>query len=455
MAIKKTVKVHSISTIKPAEQIPHYVQFLSNYDQLFSAIPYYLQGVYYFRSNFSEPARIAVLIESLKQSLSKTLSVFRVVAGRVMIGKQSRLELDVNGTGIPFLEATADARIDDWPDLRDCSIEWELNPKDAMIGDYTTAPLARVQVTVFRCGGVSIGYSSAHVISDGLGAVDFVKAWGEIHRGLAISNPPIFDRDPLRARDPPRITVPVPDHVSSWLVPHAGAHHKADSESELPSRFQTIVFSFSQAMVDECVREVEQGQYRYGRATSFEALSALVWASVTRARSLADAADTNYSMPFSIRGRWEPSLPREFFGNAAAVVIATGKAGDIKSYDISYAAKLIHASIKEAKIEFLKSQVDWMEMVLQQGKAIGYSFDPDTGTDIDNTTFVNFPTYTINFGWGSPLFFAFSIPPHIGEGAAYILPSPDGGRSRDIAICLQKEHMKKLIEDKIFSKFRR
>lgn len=61
-----------------------------------------------------------------------------------------------------------------------------------------------VQLTRFKCGGVSLGIANQHHISDGPSCLHFINSWSDLARGQKIGIPPSFDRTLLAARDPPR-----------------------------------------------------------------------------------------------------------------------------------------------------------------------------------------------------------------------------------------------------------
>ncbi|KAL8502093.1 hypothetical protein ACS0TY_021275 [Phlomoides rotata] len=60
-----------------------------------------------------------------------------------------------------------------------------------------------VQLTCFKCGGVSLGVANEHHLSDGVSALHFINSWADIARGQPIGIPPFFDRTLLAERDPP------------------------------------------------------------------------------------------------------------------------------------------------------------------------------------------------------------------------------------------------------------
>ncbi|KAJ7544929.1 hypothetical protein O6H91_09G099300 [Diphasiastrum complanatum] len=303
---------------------------------------------------------------------------------------------------------------------------------------------------MFRCGGVAIGYGWSHVCTDGWSATEFMKSWSEVHRGLAITINPTFDTHLLKARSPPSVQRPVKDYVFTQKI------SDAISVVEVPSiatKLAAKTFYFSVSAVNAMVQEVQNGPWGYDRPTSFEALAALCWKAMTEARDLPDDTITTYSYPINVRGRWDPPTPPGLLGNGAHLSCLGVKSGDIKHNHLSYAAKLIRDDKESSDLEYLRSVVDLLEIEINEGRSIGFNSDFYAGTDVQGTNFASFPVYEVDFGFGKPLHFSFTLDPLFGNGIAVILPTPDGGRSRYVSVSMAEEHMKKLSKNGLFTSF--
>ncbi|KAJ7533761.1 hypothetical protein O6H91_13G063700 [Diphasiastrum complanatum] len=450
MAVQcKNVVYNSVSTIVPKHPVPTTSYFLSNLDHLFVSTEAYMHTVYYFRTKKDDP--ITPSIPRLKESLSELLSVYPVFAGRLKSGKEGRLEVDVNGDGVPFTEATTEASLDDWPDLHFCDIEEDLNPKDQLVHNIFTAPLLRVQFTSFQCGGIALGFSSLHIIADGLAVIEFLKAWGELHRGAQISRPPQFESIRLRARNHPTVNFSSADEIFCSSKPI----HWSQSSNLLGTsiRCKNIVFQIERPMIDKCIEDVETGAFSYGKASSFEALSGLLWTAVTRARGLEDSAVTAYGFSVSVRGRLQPPLSKGYFGNAIFLTQVTATANDIKSNHFSFAASLIHKRLQMVDPEFIQSAIDWIELKLQQQHHVNVGFNTTNGSVLVNTSWSNFPVYEIDFGWRKLDHFEFTICDSFpGDGLFFILPPHPraGERAREVKLRLREDHLESLMHDHYF-----
>ncbi|KAJ7552384.1 hypothetical protein O6H91_06G053400 [Diphasiastrum complanatum] len=448
MAIKKAVTRSSSSIVVPYQPTEPYGQFLSNFDQLYAGM-WYMFNIYYFPSN-TQCKSPQDLTASLKRSLSRVLVDYPVLAGRVRLDKDGRYEVFCNDAGAEVIEAFADARFDLWEDLKDCSLELELNPDDGVIADYKTAPLLKIQVTHFKCGGVALSLGWAHIVADGCAATGFLKSWGEIHRGMPISAPPTFDTTILKASGLPTKLEPLDDYISSPLDSNSTTLNNKIPET---STYQTLVFRFTHDSVEEILKEVESGPWSYGSATPFEAVSALVWKAMTEARNLSDNQPSKYIIPVNCRPRLRPPLSPTYFANAKHMTSAVALAGNLKARHFSYAAHVIHEKLKEVDSHLIRGVIDWMEQQIVEGCRIGFNADYYCGYDVQTASFLGFPCFQVDFGWGRPLHMSFPILPVFGDGLALLMPTAEEGLSTNVITSLPAHHMQKLLQDQAFVKY--
>lgn len=126
-----------------------------------------------------------------------------------------------------------------------------------------------LQVTVFECGGFTLGASIHHSVCDGLGATQFFNAVAELARGAtSVSIEPVWDRaNLLGPRNPPRIEAPIGEFLSleHGSLPYTQQFGAVMREcfpvtNDLLERFRTMLFEHSGS-----------------RFTAFEALGAFIW----------------------------------------------------------------------------------------------------------------------------------------------------------------------------------
>lgn len=426
-------------TVRPAEPTPDGVMYLNSCDQIkdISHTP----TIYFYRHSPALDAGDPISI--LKDSLSKALVLFYPLAGRLnwAVEGGSRVELRCNGKGVPIFEAEADAEVDDFGDFTPTKEIQALIPTV----DYTTPideiPMVIVQMTRFRCGGVSIGLGISHVMADGPSALHFVDEWAKIARGAGPIVPPFLDRkalesdrplteafDPAVLRPPPKLLGQVDD--------------MEQRKKPLAVAFLNLTKIQIEKLRNKANLEAEAGSRGYSR---FEAVAAHVWRCTSKARGHTPDQPTSLHFVADFRNKLKPSLPRNFFGNALIRVEATDTSGSLLSAPIGAASKKIREAVEKvtdntvrAYLEFLKElpDVGRFRSLDNSGRPKGDFYGNPNLAIISWTAL---PLYGADFGWGKEIHMG---PGSMGfDGKTFIIPSHEGDGSFNIAIWLQEEHM--------------
>nr|XP_004295153.2 PREDICTED: shikimate O-hydroxycinnamoyltransferase-like [Fragaria vesca subsp. vesca] len=450
-----SISVRESTIVKPAEETPRQLLWMSNLDM--TSINAHTPTVYIYKpkdgaDNFFDPS-------VLKDALSKALVPFYPLAGRLQRNnddKNGRIEINCNAEGVLFVVADSTSCADDFTDLKTCL---KLGKCLIPAVDYSTGissyPLFVVQVTYLKCGGVALGIGFEHNTADGFAALDFVKAWSEMARGVDLAIPPTLDRTLLRARDPPQ---PLPNnnhHVE--YRPQAPVTKPAAVASDPGDDTATVsVFNFTREHINllkaNCLpeKDADNGDNSSVKYTSYEVFAAHVWRSACKARQLADDEVSHLRTATNGRSRLQPPLPPRYFGNVIFSCVVTARAGDLMSKPLSYAVSCIHKALLRMDDEYLRSALDYLELQKSQThlssltRGSSYYKSPNLGI----TSWVTLPIYDADFGWGRPVFMGragLSL-----EGKAYMVPSASGDGSFSLAISLQSRHMdsfSKLIYD--------
>ncbi|OWM67709.1 hypothetical protein CDL15_Pgr019210 [Punica granatum] len=146
---------------------------------------HYLRGVYFFRD-------VQVGIDGLKEPMFRCLELYYPVAGRIRRadGGESgdgggRPFVKCNDSGVRIVEARSEKTINEWLEMEDhAEIDDKVLIYDHVLGhDLGFTPLVFVQFTRFKCGGISVGLSWAHVLGDAFSASSFISMWGHIMAG--------------------------------------------------------------------------------------------------------------------------------------------------------------------------------------------------------------------------------------------------------------------------------
>ncbi|KAJ8617416.1 hypothetical protein MRB53_013602 [Persea americana] len=442
-------QVHHISrcTITPqrtteSPQTPECCQ-LTSWDLSMLSVQYIQKGVlFYTPSSLKHPSNTTVHL--LKKSLSQALLHFFPLAGRLKTHHSSSsppsssssmyVFIDCNDAGAEFIHAAADVTVSDILDPTDVPqiVKSFFSLNGALNYDGHSIPLLAVQVTEL-IDGVFIGCSMNHSVVDGTSFWHFFNAWSEIARrgegSDCISAPPVLQRwfgdlDPSLVRLPFSEADEFIERFTTPLLRERIFHFSVESIARLKAKAN-----------EECNSNI---------ISSFQALCALVWRSVSRARKLSSDQTTTCNLMMGNRTRLQPPLSPHYFGNCVQYVGATSTSTQLLSHDLGWAAWLVHQSIATQTDAAVRGTLDaWVKVpyILQTSKLDkwGVSF----------TSSPRFDMYGNDFGWGRP------VAVHCGyankfDGKVISYPGSGGGGSVDLEICLFPEFMNALELDDEF-----
>ncbi|CAN8310760.1 unnamed protein product [Cochlearia groenlandica] len=423
------INIRDSTMVRPAAETPKTSLWNSNVDLI---IPrFHTPSVYFYRrptggsSNFFDP-------QVMKDSLSKVLVPFYPVAGRLKRDNDDRIEIDCNAAGVLFVVADTPSVIDDFVDFAPTLTLRQLIPRVDYSACIDSFPLLVLQVTFFKCGGVSLGVGMQHHVTDGFSGIRFINTWSDMARGLDLTIPPFFDRTLLRARNPPK---PAFEHVEYQPGP---SMKKIPPDYSSESTCTVSIFKLSQDQL-AALREKSMEDGNTVRYSSYEMLAGHVWKSVGRARGLPDDQETKLYVAVDGRSRMQPELPPGYFGNVLFTATPIALAGDLLSKPTWYTAQVIHDVLDGMDDNYLRSALDHLEMQPDLSALIR---GPHTYKcpNLGITSWARLPIYDADFGWGRPIFMGPGGIPY--EGLSYVLPSPTNDGSLSLAIGLQSQHMK-------------
>ncbi|KAM0018665.1 putative quinate O-hydroxycinnamoyltransferase [Helianthus debilis subsp. tardiflorus] len=407
------IVVRESTMVRPAEETPTKKLWISSLDLM--APNYHTPVVYFYRLN---GAVNFFDTKVMKDALSRALVAFYPMAGRFIQGQDGRVEIDCQGQGALFLEAVSDGVVDDFGDFAPQMKFLKLVP----VVDYSLGiqsyPLLVLQVTYFKCGGVSLTVSMHHYLADGPSAMHFINTWADMARGLDINLPPFIDRTLLRARDPPQPTF---EHIEYHPDPTMPLQVPLD---ETETIFSIFKLTRDQLNLLKAQSKEDGNTINY---SSFEILSGHVWKCVCKARGLQDDQGTKLDIPTDGRARFQPHLPPGYFGNAIFTTAVIATAGEIQS---------------KPTCDYLKSALDYLAQHLDQKPKVSYKY-----TNLLIISWARLLIHEADFGWGRPIFMG---PTSIPLGSCYFLPSPINDGSLSIIIGLEADQMK-LFSKKLYA----
>ncbi|PIA36120.1 hypothetical protein AQUCO_03400197v1 [Aquilegia coerulea] len=434
------VSIKSSSTVTPDQATPNVKLWLSECDQIkpYTHAPFF----YVYRPQQQAHNSIVSPLETLKSSLSHVLVPYYPLAGRLNWIGGGRFELNCNGMGAEMVEAESESKVEDLGDFCPTPNTKKLLPQVDYTKDISELPLLLVQLTRFKCGGISIGVAISHILVDGRGAFGFISSWANFARGenkLVVE--PYHDRTVFYKGDP--LAKPHFDHSDLKPSPTLIGQDSADEErnKECTNR----MLKLSKIQVNKLQKLANEGRDATSRQyTRYESMAAHIWRCACKARKLQNAQLTSLRIPVDCRNRFKPSLPPGYYGNAVMVPSPIAQVGKVL-LGLGDACRIISQAAGEFNDDYIKSSIDFLasQEDLTQLRT-GFHTDGKKGRFIGNpnitiTSWFGLPIYDADFGWGKPIFMG---PVGMGfDGKSYVIPGSDEDGSFVIPIRLQVTHM--------------
>ncbi|KAK1407587.1 hypothetical protein QVD17_39207 [Tagetes erecta] len=420
--------------------------YLTPFDLPFLNLNYSQKGLLFAKPPPSENQHFSIttFLNNLRNSLSATLTHFYPLAARLATRKQQNppsyvIYIDPeNSPGVKFIHATVDVSVSDI--LTSTYVPsvvhsfFDLN--GAICHDGHTLPLLSIQVTELT-DGIFIGGSVNHVLADGTSFWLFMSSWSQIFKSNVnenacfVSRTPIFKRWVLEQHDP--ITSLPFSYPDEFIERYERPQH-------LKERF----FHFTTASVSK-LKTKANTECNTEKISSLQAVSALLWRCVTRARHQPLNSETICKLVVSNRGRANPPMSEDYFGNPIGSVSATTTVEELMAHGLGCAALRIHEAVRSHDDKAVKTQVArWYRnpVVYKMSGLL-----PPNITHIGSSP--RFDMYGCEFGLGKAVA-ARSGMMNKGDGKVTMYPGREGGGSMDVEVCLLPEYMMDLECDEEF-----
>lgn len=437
------VSVKATHIVRPAEAGPNEVMYINPCDQIKDIT--HTPTIYFY--NHSATLEAVNPVSILKESLSKALSLFYPLAGRLNWAEEggSRVELHCNGKGVPIFEAESEAAVEDFGDFTPTQSIQPLIPSV----DYTTPidqiPLIIVQLTRFRCGGLSLGLGISHVMADGPSALHFINEWAKFARGIGPAVPPFLDRKivetdkPLSFKFDPAVLRPPPTLIG-----------QEDSLEQRKKPIAAAYLSLSKLQIEKLRNEanLDFGKLEGGGGrgfSRFEAVAAHIWRCTSKARGHVAEQQTSLHFVADFRNKMQPPLPKNYFGNALIRVEATDTSGSLLTNSIGAASRKIREAVEKVSDGGVRGYLDYLKKLGDVGRFRSLDNNGRPKGDFYGNpnlaiiSWTGLPLFGTDFGWGNEI--------HLGpgpmgfDGKTFIIPDREGNGSFNVVIWVQEENM--------------
>ncbi|XP_021283392.1 vinorine synthase-like [Herrania umbratica] len=425
------VQIISRETIKPSSPTPHHLRThkLCLFDQLTS--PTYIPTLLFYSARDGSPRNC--ISDNLKKSLSKALTHFYPLAGRIKDG----LTIDCNDNGATFVEAQVARDISFVVEEPEIEVLQQLLPCDPLRHLPQTQPstdqvLLAVQVNHFACGGVAICVCISHVVADAAAAANFLRGWAEVACGANIIEGVIYDCSSL-----------FPPRDISLFYRVMGILNDKNNVGSPADKVITKRFFFDGSKIAALRNEMGDELNSY-HPTRIEAVTALIWEALiaATAENVITTPTRAASNTVNLRKRMNPPLPPQCIGNACFFAMVSTPIENIENRT-SLASK-IRESIKEVDDDYIRRIFtgdgcfhNLMEKTFEE-------FEKSSNIGLFSfSSWCRFPFYETNFGWGKPIWFGTTMRTN---RTAYFIDTSDG-EGIEAWISLTKGEMAKLDQE--------
>ncbi|XP_045815144.1 benzyl alcohol O-benzoyltransferase-like [Trifolium pratense] len=381
-----TVKRHAPEFVKPSKPTPHEIKLLSDIDDQ-DGLRFQIPVIQFYKYDPNMKGKDPV--DVIRKALSKTLVFYYPFAGRLREGPGRKLMVDCNDEGVLFIEADADVRLEEFGDALQppfpCLNELLFDVPGS--SEVLNTPLLLIQVTRLKCDGFIFALRLNHTMSDASGIFQFMSALGEISRGNSEpSISPVWCRELLNARDPPRMTC---THREYEQVPY-------DNDTIFPLNdvvHRTFFFGPTEVAVIRSLLPTHQlKQY-----SNFEIITAYFW----RCRIIALQLDYDKEIRIicivNARSKFvNLPLPKGYYGNALAYATAVTTPRKLIENTLDYALNLVKKAKANVTREYMHSVADLMVIKGRPHFTLARSH---IVVDVTRARFGE-----VNFGWGKAVY---------------------------------------------------
>ncbi|URE22669.1 Omega-hydroxypalmitate O-feruloyl [Musa troglodytarum] len=370
--------------------------YLSNIDQT-AAFP--VETIFFYEMPPDDAAAVTSdVVERVKSSVSDVLLIpYYFMAGRLNFNLETkRLELLCNNAGALFVGATSRRSLEELGNLSapNPSFQHLILRTDGFSGPNET-PIFTIQVTVFRCGGFSIGIMTNHSVVDGKSAAEMFENLAAICRGDGLKIRELHvDRSCIGARDPPQIRFHHAEYTKrrdATCFTSPGRPSPSTAPLQVSKNHDYRVLSLSPDMIDGLKRKAMTEC-----CSTFEAVVAHLWRARTKAVFDDPLEISSVLFAVDVRSKVSPPLPRGFTGNAVITASASAGAAELGERPLCFAVKRVREAIGRVTDEYVRSAVDWLEV------------NKGVPSVLERNFFVSawwkLPFHELDFGWGKPVY---------------------------------------------------
>ncbi|ESW25611.1 hypothetical protein PHAVU_003G050600 [Phaseolus vulgaris] len=381
---------------------------------------HYLRVVFFFHSEAAQD----LTIMKIKDAMFTWFNYYFITCGRFRRSDSGRPFIKCNDCGARFIEANCSKTLDEWLATKDCSLNKLLSSNQVIGPELSFSPPVLLQIVKFKCGGISLGLSWAHILGDIFIASEFINSWGQIMNNLGlkmVSNIPRSvpepgqsgpEKDPISAKP----IDPVGDH---WIVPNN-------------KKMDTFSFHLTSSQLNYLQAQIWGPSL--DQTPAFESLCAMIWRCVARVRAKPEPKTVTVC-------RFDPNKKnKDIIGNNQVICkVEGGSESCIVDMDLRVLASMLENEGVDERQQIEEA------IERDQGVSDFYVYGANlTFVDLEKTNF-----YDLQLKGHTPTFVYLTIQGVGDEGAILVYPWPqsstkNGVDGKFVTMILPEEEMSDL-----------
>ncbi|GAB2211463.1 hypothetical protein Droror1_Dr00024776 [Drosera rotundifolia] len=412
-------------------------------------LPHSLHVIFYYEGSMSlnpnddDPS---LGFDKIRPSLCEVLTMFPLVTGRLAVDEDGKWEVRWTDAGVRMLRARVEATVEEWLATADGEEEMELVKWEDLPHDPSIWSPFRIQINEFQRGGVAIGLSCTHLLADPTSVTLFFKAWTEIHRRQAISNPPLLDLPNLYQNQ---------STTNTKLTSKKFDESKGAGEESSSVTMATATFSFNSSVMEHHLSQIHD---KFPNATAFDFLTALFWTRIVHLKVPRDRKKESLSICTDIRKHLDVPSPCVYFRNALHFSQLMLDRNALEGSELRYVVEQVQHHMSKVEEEISLSLGCFTKMKNKYDPPFTMYGPGLTCVNMEHMIRTASPEGTTSYPSVYTTMFVEDVKPdHVsyqvgnvdGEGLILVMPSPDEGLARRVTVTLPGEQMAKLLEDDV------
>ncbi|KAL1535726.1 agmatine N(4)-coumaroyltransferase [Salvia divinorum] len=353
------------------------------------------ETLHFYPLKCSESRFLDTVIVSLKHSLSITLKHFFPLASKIIFPLTSAAMPVSRYTAGDSLSLTIATSDDDFshvvsnrPKAADDFHQLIAQmPAAVYSSDDIKFSAFAIQLTLFPNQGICIGFTHHHSICDATTLSAFLHTWASINKsngGEQLHQLPFYGRNSVQ--DSNKLT------IAHWNIVKTN-RPTVSLTPPSPSDKVRATFHLSNAQIERLRRWVAIKKPSIGRPSTFVVVCAYLWSCLAKSEVGNDDETQYLCSPVNCRGRLDPPLPENYFGNCSIQLIAASSHGRLKENEGFVAAaeavaEAVNIAVKSSRVsEFYENRSEILSKL--KGKRVVWVAG---STKVDQ--------YGADYGWG-------------------------------------------------------